>query len=181
MKVKFLILTIVLLLSAQLSLAKTQTIKLDKGQSTVIEGINVTLMDFVKKDKKALVCVNDEKAIISDDKRVNGVYFEVSSFKRGDGVKFVLDADCDDCIESDNSKCFSKKSNDLELYDDETEDELENELENELELEDEADDQAGSDENSKENEDESGEIKTTEKKYQGILQRLVNWVISIFS
>jgi len=168
--IKSLILVAVLLFSAQFSLAKTQTITLDRSQSTVIEGINVTLMDFVKKDKKALVCVNDEKAIISDDKRINGVYFEVSSF-RSDGVKFVLDADCDDCIESDNSKCFLKKSNDLKLHDNETEDELE----------DEAVDQAGPDENSKENEDEPGEIKIPEKRYQGTLQRLIIWIASLFS
>ncbi len=172
MKVKFLILTIVLLLSAQLSLAKTQTIILNKGQSTAITGINVTLMDYAKKYKKALVCVNDEKAIISDDKRVNKVYFEISSF-RSDGVKFVLDADCDDCIESDNSKCFLKKNNDLEIED---EDEAENERD-ESELEDEASDV--------EEEDivkNNIEVKTeSERQYKGILQRLVGWVASIFS
>ena len=75
MKVKLLILAVVLLLSAQVSFAKTQTIVLDRGQSTVIDGINVTLMDYIKKNKKALVCVGNERTIISDDKRVNKVYF----------------------------------------------------------------------------------------------------------
>lgn len=156
---------IVLLLLIPISLAKTQTVVLNRGESTVIDGINVTLIDFIKKDRKVLICVNDEKTIISDDKRVNKVYIDMRSF-RDEGVRLELEADCDDCIASDNAKCFLKKENNTEskienddlneTVDDEIiDDEFEDEIENKINL-------------------------PQEKPYRGILQRFVDRISSFF-
>ena len=103
------IIAVIFLFLMPLSFAKTKTVILERGGSFVIEEINVTLIDYNKKRDKALVCVDNQRAILSDEKRVGEVYLEIISF-RDDGVKIQLDADCDDCLVSDNSECFTIKN-----------------------------------------------------------------------
>ena len=88
--------------------AKSKTVILNKGDSYIIEDINVTMMDYKKKEDKIFVCVDNERSIVKDEKRVGLVYIEIKSF-RADGVKLTLDAKCEDCVVGDNSKCFPIK------------------------------------------------------------------------
>ena len=171
---KIISLILILMLLTPISLAKTLTVTLNRGESTVIERVNITLIDYIKKDSKVLICANDEKTILSDDKRVNNVYFEIRSF-RDDGVKFILEADCDDCIASDNSKCFLKKENENEIEEEIEDSDLNETSDDENENENETiDDEIGN-----EAEDEFNQLE--EKPYKGILHRLVSWVSSLFS
>ena len=64
---KKLILLGIILLLIPLVFAKTNTINLQKGQSFVIENINVSLVEFSNKDDKIVICVNDKKQIIDED------------------------------------------------------------------------------------------------------------------
>ena len=89
--------------------AKSKTVILNKGDSYIIEDINVTMMDYKKKEDKVYVCVDNTRAIVKDEKRVGLVYLEIKSF-RIDGVKLTLDAKCEDCVVGDNSGCFPLKN-----------------------------------------------------------------------
>lgn len=98
---------LLMLLILPVSYAKTQTFTFQKDQSEVIENINVTLLDFNKKEEKIVVCVNNQRGIVVDDKRVNGVYFEIKRFD-STGVKMTLEADCDECKVEDNLECYNE-------------------------------------------------------------------------
>ena|SRR3989344_3957506 len=106
---KKLILLGIILLLIPLVFAKTNTINLQKGQSFVIENINVSLVEFSNKDDKIVICVNDKKQIIDEDeeKRVNGVLITPRTITAS-YAELRLEADCDDCKISENKECFSK-------------------------------------------------------------------------
>ncbi|MEK6856720.1 MAG: hypothetical protein AABX49_01765, partial [Nanoarchaeota archaeon] len=143
------------------SYAKTETVILDREESFVIDGINVTLLDYQKKKEKLLVCVDNQRAILSDDKRVSQVYFEIVSF-RDDGVKIHLEADCDDCIADDNSRCFPEKNfTEIENY-------FENEISNETD----------SDENETDEIGIEGEQEDKDR-YSGILKRIIIFISNL--
>lgn len=160
------VIAVVFLFLVPVIFAKTQTVTLDKGESFVIENINVTLIDYDKGDEKLLVCVNDQRAILSDDKRVDNVYFEIKSFK-SNGVKIVLEADCDDCEISDNSECFSKA-----------------EVKTEVVVEDGNDFDGENDEVIEEGNDLEGKNKEledfAEERYKGIIKRFFLWIVGLF-
>ena len=152
--------------------AKSKTVILDRGDSLVMEGINITLMDYNKKKDKVLVCVDNSRYIIKDERRAGRVYFEIRSF-RDDGVKIILDADCDDCTVSDNSGCYAARNID------------ENITEEDVEIE--SDETAGIEEGiiDKEEVEEKEEVergKTGEAKssYSGIFKRIVLAVLDWF-
>ena len=155
-----------LMLLAPFSSARTKTVILDRGDSYVMENVNVTLIDYRKKDDKVLICVDNERAIISDEKRVGKIYFETRSF-RDDGVKLTLDADCDDCIVSDNSKCFIAKNSTLTLSAEEIKDKEENTSdENIIEI--------------IESNETSADKKPAGMGYNGIFKRLVTAFLEMF-
>lgn len=160
--IAFIFLSLVLL--APFSSARTKTLILDRGDSYVFEDVNITMIDFNKKRDKVLVCVDNERAIISDEKRVGWVYFEIKSF-RDDGVKLTLDADCDDCVVSDNSECFTAKNSTLTLLTEEIKDYDEN----------------ISDENIKIIVNETSvDKKPVKSEYNGIFKRLMTGFLDLF-
>ena len=50
-----------------LVLAKTETVEMKEGESFEIKDKNVTLIKFDPEDDKIIVCVNNEKAIVSEE------------------------------------------------------------------------------------------------------------------
>jgi len=155
---------VIFLFLVPIGYARTKTVILDRGDSYIMENINLTLIDYRKRDDKILVCVDDERAIISDEKRVGEIYFEIRSF-RDDGVKLTLDADCDDCIVSDNSDCFIAKNSTLMLLTEEIKDSEEN----------------TSDENIKIIVNENSvDKKPVKSEYNGIFKRLVIGFLDLF-
>ncbi len=153
---KIWVIAVIFLFLMPFSHGKSETVVIEKGESLVIENINITLVDYSKKKEKLLVCVNNQRAILSDDKRIGSVYFDLKIF-RNNGVKVELDADCDDCVVSDNSKCFPAKNLTEKESDFDFEDELDNE-ENETDL----------NENTKE----------STNSYSGILKRVISFISS---
>src|SRR3989344_6686931 len=105
---KKLILLIILLLIIPISLAKTEKITLYPGMSKLIENSNITLISLDEKNNKAVVCINNEKKILTEDtdKTVGKLIINAKNIKL-DYVEFELKSDCKDCT------CTSDCSNDL--------------------------------------------------------------------
>ena len=98
---------IILLLLVPLALAKSESVTLYKGKSEIIENNNLTLLDFDKEDEKMVVCVNNQKGIVSDDRKIGEVHIDIRSFE-SEGVRVILDSDCDDCNVGDNLDCYDE-------------------------------------------------------------------------
>jgi len=109
-----------------LVLAKTETVEMKEGESFEIKDKNVTLIKFDPENDKIIVCVNNEKAIVSDelDKSVNGVTIHIKSVKI-DYAKIELTRSCtsskcsceetsEDCS---NVECFNECDYDSECDD----------------------------------------------------------------
>ena len=162
------IIAVIFIFLMPFSYGKSETVILDKGDSFVIENVNVTLIDYNKKKEKLLVCVDNQRAILSDDKRINSVYFEIKSF-RDNGVRIQLETDCDDCAISDNSECFPARN--LTNLTNLTKEESDFEIEEKF-----------GDENETIGTDGIDEIKEQMEKssYHGIIKRIVTAVLSWF-
>ncbi|MAH07561.1 hypothetical protein CMI38_04915 [Candidatus Pacearchaeota archaeon] len=98
---------LILVLLLPIGEAKTKTFTFQRDGSEVIEDINVTLLDFDKKENKVIVCVNNKKGIISNDKKINGVYFEIKKYE-GETVKMSLEVECNECVIRDNLECYDE-------------------------------------------------------------------------
>ncbi|MBI2508397.1 hypothetical protein HYV89_05605 [Candidatus Woesearchaeota archaeon] len=159
---------VIFLFLAPVSLAKTKTVMLDRGDSYVMENVNITMIDYNKKKDKIFVCVDNERAIITDGKRVGWVYLEIRSF-RDEGVKLTLDADCDDCVVSDNAGCFLAK-NSLTIPAEEVNGYGENLSNGEIII---------ADDNKTDNETSIGK-KSVKSGYNGIVKRLMTAIASVF-
>lgn len=111
---KKLILLVILLLIIPISLAKTEKITMYPGMSRVIENSNITLISLDEKNNKAVVCINNEKKILTEDaeKTLGKLIINAKSIKL-DYVDFELKSDCKDCIcntvECSNAACFPKE------------------------------------------------------------------------
>ena len=116
----------IVLLTVFLVLAKTETVELKEGESFEIKDKNLTLIKFDPDDDKIIVCVNNEKAIVSDeiDKSVNGVTIHIKSVKK-DYAKLELTRRCTSskcsCEKTDedcsNIECFHECDSDAECDD----------------------------------------------------------------
>ncbi len=107
---KKLILLAILLLIIPISLAKTEKITMYPGMSKVIENSNITLISLDEKNNKAVVCINNEKKILTEDsdKTVGKLIINAKNIKL-DYVEFELKSDCKDCVcgpECSNALCF---------------------------------------------------------------------------
>ena len=72
---------LILVFLLPLASAKTETITFEKGDSYVIENVNITIIDINRKDERTVLCVNDFKTIIGDEeKRVNGIMIEPMNY-----------------------------------------------------------------------------------------------------
>lgn len=107
---KKLILLAILLLIIPISLAKTEKINLYPGMSRLIENSNITLISLDEKNNKAIVCINNEKKILTEDsdKTVGKLIINAKNIKL-DYVEFELKSDCKDCVctsDCSNALCF---------------------------------------------------------------------------
>lgn len=104
---------LIVLLSTLVMATETRTIDMKMGDSIQLENKNITLINFDDDDEKIIVCVNNFKDIISDEKRVNDVFIDIKSFNQN-SVRLKIEVDCNldncECDEScSNDKCFSQK------------------------------------------------------------------------
>ncbi len=83
-------------------------VELSRGESYEFQGKNITILNLNEKDDKAIICVNNVKTIISDNKEktINPIVIDLKYVK--DGVaRLRLDGNCRRCV------CDESCSNDL--------------------------------------------------------------------
>ena len=107
---KKLILLVILLLILPISLAKTEKVTMYTGMSKTIENSNITLISLDEKNNKAVVCINNEKKILTEnsDKTVGKLIINAKTIKL-DYVEFELKSDCKYCTctsDCSNNLCF---------------------------------------------------------------------------
>jgi len=99
----FLLVFLLVLFSAS---ALTKQTVIFQGDSYNFSDKNVTLIDIG--EDIIIVCVNNQKGIVSDDEYFNGVEFDIKDIKT-DYIDVILKTDCSDCVCDEdcmNDKCF---------------------------------------------------------------------------
>jgi len=108
-----------------LIIAKTETVTLEPMESFEIKDKNITLIKLDSEDDKVVLCISNEKVIVSDtlDKSVNGVTVHIKSVK-SDYAKIEFTRTCTkDCSceenkeECSNIECFHECDVDLDCND----------------------------------------------------------------
>lgn len=87
---------------------KTVDLDLYLNQSYEGFGKNITLLNVDTKEDKAVICINQQKFIISNDRSIDNILLEIGSFKK-DFVRMDISDGCDRCkceTNCDNSVCF---------------------------------------------------------------------------
>lgn len=94
--------------------ARTIDIDLYFNQSQEEFGKNITLISVDTKEDKAIICVNQEKFIITDTKNIDGLSIDLRTVKK-DYISLDLESSCTNCKcedKCDNSICFDKCQSD---------------------------------------------------------------------
>ena len=99
---------IILLLLIGLASAKTETIELGIGESSVSQDRTITLLNLNDKDDKIILCINNEKNIVSDIKTINNVFIELRKIDK-DIARFKIRYTCKNCVcdqDCNNNACL---------------------------------------------------------------------------
>src|SRR3989344_7358337 len=72
---KSLIFVIIIILP--LVLAKTDTLQMQKGESQLFYGKNITLLNFNEEEDTIILCINNKIKIVTDSAVVNGVSVDI--------------------------------------------------------------------------------------------------------
>ena len=86
--------------------AATEFVSLDQNESFLIKDKNITLLGISDDEKSVLVCVNNEKAILSSDKTLNKVGLSLRKANET-SARLKISYKCPNCV------CSSDCSNDL--------------------------------------------------------------------
>jgi len=118
---KSLIFVIIIILP--LVLAKTDTLQMQKGESQLFYGNNITLLNFNEEEDSIIVCINNKIKIVTDSAVVNGVSVDIRRVTP-EFAEFKVDYRCSgrecDCDAScSNELCISRDqcSKDLDCND----------------------------------------------------------------
>ncbi|MFH1209162.1 MAG: hypothetical protein V1663_00010 [archaeon] len=106
---KTVLILIVLLISLNGVYAFTEQIVIFKGDSFLMSNKNVTLIDVFEDEDTIVVCVNNQKAIVSNGETFNGVKFDIEDIK-DNYIDVYLKTTCTDCICDENclnDRCFN--------------------------------------------------------------------------
>ena len=111
----YLMLILMVLLSVIFVEAKTDYATLEVNDSFLFRGKNITLLSINSFDNKVVICINNEKAIISEDRNVNTIGVHLRDVD-SDKVKFRFDNPCKDkeceCDDScSNHLCTNPEKN----------------------------------------------------------------------
>lgn len=109
---------IILLACTSIAYAITEYATLAPGSSYIIKDKNITLMGISDDEESVLICVNNEKAILSEDRTINDVYLSLRKVE-DDSADIKIEYKCPNCIcskECSNELCNqkSKEINPLE-------------------------------------------------------------------
>ncbi len=84
------------------SAATVKDVTLDVGGSFLLDGKNITLVN--SGDKSTLLCINQEKVIVSKDKRVQNIFVDYRSSDE-QKARFKLEYDCGEDCDCDEDEC----------------------------------------------------------------------------
>ena len=90
--------------------AATERITLNKGESLFLNQKNITLLNADFKNDNVLICVNNQKAIVSDEEMVNGARIEIKDVI--DEGTAELEIEVESCND-DSCKCTIDCTNNL--------------------------------------------------------------------
>jgi len=103
---------LLILIMMPIALARTEEVELKQGESYSFDGRNITLMNVNKQGKSVVICVNNKKEIVSDNKYMNGINIELK-WVRENSAKFEFRfSECEECNYGswDNLDCFDECS-----------------------------------------------------------------------
>lgn len=94
------------------ALARTAEVELKQGESYSFDGRNITLINANKLGKNVIICVNNKKEIVSDNKYIQGINVDLKWIKEGSAKFEFRYTKCEDCDfgNNDNLDCFDECS-----------------------------------------------------------------------
>jgi len=110
---------LLILVMMPVALARTEEVELKQGESYSFDGRNITLMKLDKSDERVVICVNNKKEIVSENKYIEGINIDLKWVKE-DSAKFEFRfSECEECNYRswDNLDCFDECSVDLDCDD----------------------------------------------------------------
>ena len=119
MKMRYFVMSLIILILIPIAIAKSVDITLKEGESYYYDARNITLIKLDTVDDKAVICLNNKKEIISDTKAMNGVNIDLAWVRTKDAKLNLKFADCKDCDYGnwDNLDCFDECVNDNDCND----------------------------------------------------------------
>ena len=106
---------LIVLLLIPIALARSETIELTKDESFLMEQFNLTLLNIDSEGETVLLCVNGERGIVSNSKKINGLDIEVTRI-RDDYAKLKIRSICEDCVcegeDCGNFRCYDSIDDD---------------------------------------------------------------------
>ncbi len=176
---------LLILVMIPVALARTEEVELKQGESYSFDGRNITLMKLDKSDDRVVICVNNKKEIVSDNKYVSGVNIDLK-WVRDNSAKFEFRfSECEECNYGiwDNLDCFDECNLDIDCNDNDenTIDECKGRpkkcIDTEIKKEEEKEEVK---EEEKKEEDKTGEIVKEEKTFKSFTQWLFDIIIGWF-
>ena len=113
MKKVMVIISFLIVISTAFALTEYPTLK--PGESYLIKDRNVTLIGISYDENSILLCINNEKAIVSDSTTVNKVSVSLRSVDNAQ-ARLKLEYKCSNCICSNdcsNKLCIKKESKEI--------------------------------------------------------------------
>lgn len=99
---------IILLVCISIAYAITEYATLNQNSSYIIKDKNITLLGISDDEESVLICVNSEKAILSEDRTINNVYLSLRKVEDG-SADIRIEYKCPNCFcskECSNELCY---------------------------------------------------------------------------
>ncbi|MDD5331675.1 MAG: hypothetical protein PHE43_02540 [Candidatus Nanoarchaeia archaeon] len=115
---KMIYLVLICILSS-IVFAKVESIDISKDQSYLAPGHNITLLSLDSKDDKVLLCVNNERIIVSTDstKETDNLSIDLKEVYNDETARLKLETTCKSCSCDDscsNELCYPKQEEIIE-------------------------------------------------------------------
>jgi hypothetical protein len=104
---------IILLMLIPLVIAKTEYVDLEKGQSYRASDSNITLLSVNSEKDKIILCVNNNKYILSEEssRNLKNLIIDLKDIYNDNKIRLKLESTCSNCIckeDCSNVDCYEK-------------------------------------------------------------------------
>ncbi|MDD5178188.1 MAG: hypothetical protein PHT54_02810 [Candidatus Nanoarchaeia archaeon] len=109
---------VILLILVPLVVAKTEYIDLEKDQSYRVSDSNITLLSVNSENDKIILCVNNNKYILSEEssRNLKNLIIDLKDIYNNDKVRLKLESSCSNCIckeDCSNIDCYGKTAEEV--------------------------------------------------------------------